>query len=102
MDESCMFFCSFLSTERAFCFLQSKSMVNSSDSADGDSKASPPRHNGSNKEHLSSIVREISQARLISLRKKRSGQSMTLSISDNGNAGTNRKVWLRTVYVYTC
>ncbi|XP_076594193.1 uncharacterized protein LOC143325154 [Chaetodon auriga] len=57
-----------------------KSMVRSSDS--GDSKASPPAHNG-NKDHLSSIVREISQARLISLRKKRSGQSMTLGISDN-------------------
>lgn len=61
-------------------------MVNSTDRADtGDSKASPPRHSSSKKEHLSSIVREISQARLISLRKKRSGQSMTLSISDNGN-----------------
>ncbi|XP_073341539.1 uncharacterized protein [Pagrus major] len=58
-----------------------KSLVRSSDS--GDSKASPPSHNGSNKEHLSSIVREISQARLISLRKKRSGQSMTLGVSDN-------------------
>lgn len=69
-----------------FLQLQSKSGVNSSDSADtGDLKASPPRHSSSKKEHLSSIVREISQARLISLRKKRSGQSMTLSISDNGN-----------------
>lgn len=65
---------------------QSKSVVTSSDSADTrDSKASPLRHSSSKKEHLSSIVREISQARLISLRKKRSGQSMTLSISDNGN-----------------
>ncbi|XP_027142972.1 doublecortin domain-containing protein 2 [Larimichthys crocea] len=62
----------------------SKSVVRSSDSGDGDSKASPPVHNGNNnKEHLSSIVREISQARLMTLRKKRSGQSMTLNISDN-------------------
>ncbi|XP_051262331.1 doublecortin domain-containing protein 2-like isoform X2 [Dicentrarchus labrax] len=62
----------------------SKSIVRSSDSGDGDSKASPPGYNGNNsKEHLSSIVREISQARLISLRKKRSGQSMTLGVSDN-------------------
>ncbi|XP_040899839.1 doublecortin domain-containing protein 2-like [Toxotes jaculatrix] len=61
----------------------SKSMVRCSDSGDGDSKASPPGHSGNNKEHLSSIVREISQARLISLRKKRSGQRMTLSTSDN-------------------
>lgn len=67
--------------EKAFLFPQSKSVINGSDSADGDCKASPPR----NKEHLSSIVREISQARLLSLRKKRSGQSMTLSLSDNGN-----------------
>ncbi|KAG8010224.1 Doublecortin domain-containing protein 2 [Nibea albiflora] len=67
------------------------SVVRSSDSGDGDSKASPPVHNGNNnKEHLSSIVREISQARLMTLRKKRSGQSMTLNISDNGNAETNR------------
>ncbi|TNN02338.1 hypothetical protein fugu_009825 [Takifugu bimaculatus] len=64
----------------------SKSVVNSTDRADsGDSKTSPPRHSSSKKEHLSSIVREISQARLISLRKKRSGQSMTLSISDNAD-----------------
>ncbi|CAK6954408.1 doublecortin domain-containing protein 2-like [Scomber scombrus] len=61
----------------------SKSMVRCSDSGDGDSKSSPPGHSGNNKEHLSSIIREISQTRLISLRKKRSGQSMTLGISDN-------------------
>ncbi|XP_070768789.1 doublecortin domain-containing protein 2-like [Enoplosus armatus] len=61
----------------------SKSMVRCSDSGDRDSKASPPSHNGNNKEHLSSIVREISQARLMSLRKKRSGQSVTLGVSDN-------------------
>ncbi|XP_045900619.1 doublecortin domain-containing protein 2-like [Micropterus dolomieu] len=59
----------------------SKSMVRCSDSGDGDSKASPPGQN--NNEHLSSIVRQISQAKLTSLRKKRSGQSMTLGISDN-------------------
>ncbi|XP_037639822.1 doublecortin domain-containing protein 2-like [Sebastes umbrosus] len=61
----------------------SKSVVRCSDSGDGDSKASPPSHNGSSKDHLSSIVREISQARLMSFRKKRSGQSMTLGIADN-------------------
>uniref|UniRef100_UPI0037E814C5 doublecortin domain-containing protein 2-like n=1 Tax=Semicossyphus pulcher TaxID=241346 RepID=UPI0037E814C5 len=69
-----------------------KSTVRCSDSGDGDSKASPPSHSNNNKEHLSSIVREISQARLISLRKKRSGQSMTLgndeleSRADDGNS----------------
>ncbi|XP_030014894.1 doublecortin domain-containing protein 2-like [Sphaeramia orbicularis] len=60
-----------------------KSMVQSTDSTDRDSKASPPAHNGNSKEHLSSIVREISQARLISLRKRRSGQSMSLGVNDN-------------------
>ncbi|KAK7887198.1 hypothetical protein WMY93_026819 [Mugilogobius chulae] len=48
-----------------------KSMVQSSDSGDTDSK-----------EQLASIVREISQARLISLRKRRSGQSMALGSTD--------------------
>lgn len=68
-------------------------MVTSTDSADTrDSKASPPRLSSSKKEHLSSIVREISQARLLSLRKKSSGQSMTLSISDNGNVATARPI----------
>ncbi|XP_068426526.1 doublecortin domain-containing protein 2-like [Clinocottus analis] len=57
----------------------SKSVVRCGDE---DSKASPPSHSGS-KDQLSSIVREISQARLMSLRKKRSGQSMTLGIADN-------------------
>ncbi|XP_039974549.1 doublecortin domain-containing protein 2-like [Xiphias gladius] len=60
-----------------------KSTVQCSDSGDRDSKAYLPSHNRNHKEHLSSIVREISQARLISLRKKRSGQGMTFSISDN-------------------
>ncbi|KAF1387653.1 hypothetical protein PFLUV_G00082180 [Perca fluviatilis] len=59
------------------------SMVRCSDSGDGDSKASPPGHNGRNKEHISSIVREISQAKLKALRKRRSGQSMALGNSDN-------------------
>uniref|UniRef100_A0A8C2WS58 Doublecortin domain-containing protein 2 n=1 Tax=Cyclopterus lumpus TaxID=8103 RepID=A0A8C2WS58_CYCLU len=80
-----MFSTRFSSTELDLFFLQSKSMVRCSDSGGGDSKASPPSHNGS-KDQLSSIVREISQARLMSLRKKRSGQSMTLGISDNGKA----------------
>ncbi|XP_029359617.1 doublecortin domain-containing protein 2-like [Echeneis naucrates] len=57
-----------------------KSTVHSS--GDGDSKTSPPHHGGHNKDQLSSIVREISQARLMSFRKRRSGQRMTLSISD--------------------
>ncbi|XP_026041659.1 doublecortin domain-containing protein 2-like isoform X2 [Astatotilapia calliptera] len=58
-----------------------KSMVQSSDSGDGESpKASPPSHN---KEHLSSIVREISQARLLSLKKIKSRQSLTPGASDN-------------------
>ncbi|XP_053183586.1 doublecortin domain-containing protein 2-like [Scomber japonicus] len=61
----------------------SKSMVRCSDSGDGDSKSSPPAHSGNKKEHLSSIIREISQTRLITLRKKRSGQSMTFGISDD-------------------
>uniref|UniRef100_A0AAV2MC02 Doublecortin domain-containing protein n=1 Tax=Knipowitschia caucasica TaxID=637954 RepID=A0AAV2MC02_KNICA len=43
-----------------------------------DSGDSPPALNGNSKEHLSAIVREISQSRLISLRKKRSGQNMAL------------------------
>ncbi|XP_055019848.1 doublecortin domain-containing protein 2 [Boleophthalmus pectinirostris] len=59
-----------------------KSMVQSSDSGETDPKASPPAVNGNSKEHLSSIVREISQARLISLRKRRSGQSMALGSTD--------------------
>ncbi|XP_047454934.1 doublecortin domain-containing protein 2-like isoform X2 [Mugil cephalus] len=54
----------------------SKSIVRCSDSGDGESKASPQSINGNSKEHLSSIVREISQARLLSLRKRRSGQSL--------------------------
>ncbi|TDH12073.1 hypothetical protein EPR50_G00067310 [Perca flavescens] len=59
------------------------SIIRCSDSGDGDSKASPPGHNGRNKEHISSIVREISQAKLKALRKRRSGQSMALGNSDN-------------------
>ncbi|KAJ0065953.1 hypothetical protein NL108_000218 [Boleophthalmus pectinirostris] len=53
-----------------------------------DPKASPPAVNGNSKEHLSSIVREISQARLISLRKRRSGQSMALGSTDQGRTCT--------------
>lgn len=94
------FFTSFSSAELHLYFRQSKSTVRCSDS--GDSKASPPGHNGNNKEHLSSIVREISQARLLSLRKKRSGQSMTLGIADNGNAETDRTVWIGMECLSTC
>lgn len=81
------------STQPDFFFVQSKSIVRCSDSGDGDSKSSPPGHSGKNKEHLSSIIREISQTRLITLRKKRSGQSMTLGISDNGNKEANSTKW---------
>ncbi|KAM4580993.1 uncharacterized protein PAE49_005653 [Odontesthes bonariensis] len=65
---------------------ESKSMARSSDSGDGESKASPPNCNGSSKENLSSIVREISQASLFSFRKRKSGQSFTLGTSDNDDA----------------
>ncbi|XP_037836032.1 doublecortin domain-containing protein 2 [Kryptolebias marmoratus] len=64
----------------------SKSPVRSSDSGDRGSKDSPPNHSGSgssSKEHLSSAVREISQARLLSLRTRKSGQSITAGTSDN-------------------
>ncbi|KAM6968043.1 doublecortin domain-containing protein 2-like [Aplochiton taeniatus] len=64
--------------------MQSKSQARSSDSAE--SKASPPP-GGHVKEHLSSIVREISQARLISLRRKRSRMSMSLGYPDNVTLG---------------
>ncbi|KAK2844310.1 hypothetical protein Q5P01_010969 [Channa striata] len=62
---------------------KSKSKSQCSESRDEDSKVSPPVDNGNSKEHLVSIVREISQARLISLRKRRSGQSVILGNSDN-------------------
>ncbi|KAK5621350.1 hypothetical protein CRENBAI_009296 [Crenichthys baileyi] len=54
----------------------SKSTGRSSDSGDGDSKASPSND-------LASAVSEISQARLLTLRKKKSGQSITASSPDN-------------------
>ncbi|XP_037311015.2 doublecortin domain-containing protein 2-like isoform X2 [Pungitius pungitius] len=59
----------------------SKSMGRCIDSGDSESKAAPLSHTGS-KDRLSAIVREISQARLLSVRKMNSGQS----ISNNGNA----------------
>ncbi|XP_034064520.1 doublecortin domain-containing protein 2-like [Gymnodraco acuticeps] len=61
----------------------SKTVVRCSDSGGEVSKISLPGLNGSSKDHLSSIVREISQARLMSLRKRRSEQSETLGIADN-------------------
>lgn len=64
---------------------QSKSTGRSSDSGDGDSKGSPSNHCGDSKEHLPSAVREISQARLLALRQKKSGQSITTGTPDNGN-----------------
>ncbi|KAI9520381.1 hypothetical protein NQZ68_018689 [Dissostichus eleginoides] len=60
-----------------------KTVVRCSNSGDEVSKISLPGLNGSNKDHLSSIVREISQARLMSLRKRRSEQSETLGIAVN-------------------
>uniref|UniRef100_A0A3P8T984 Doublecortin domain-containing protein 2 n=1 Tax=Amphiprion percula TaxID=161767 RepID=A0A3P8T984_AMPPE len=74
----------FSSTKFDFHFPQNKSLVRCSDSGDGESKASPPNHNGTSKEHLSSIVREISQARLLSMRKRRSRQSLSLDAAENG------------------
>ncbi|KAL6108931.1 dcdc2 [Pungitius sinensis] len=59
----------------------SKSMSRCIDSGDSEHKAAPLSHTGS-KDRLSAIVREISQARLLSVRKKSSGQSL----SNNGNA----------------
>ncbi|KAM8826346.1 doublecortin domain-containing protein 2-like [Synchiropus picturatus] len=59
----------------------SKSTVRSGHSGEEELKVCPPSH--SSKEHLSSIVREISQARLLSLRRKRSGPSMSLGVPAN-------------------
>ncbi|KAM6910459.1 uncharacterized protein FYW49_012397 [Xenentodon cancila] len=59
----------------------SKSTVQCSEDGNGESKASPPKDNSNNKEHLSSIVRQISQSRLLS--KWKSGQSFTLATSDH-------------------
>ncbi|KAJ8353664.1 hypothetical protein SKAU_G00212310 [Synaphobranchus kaupii] len=60
---------------------QSKSMVSSSDA--GESKTSPPAQQ--NKDHLASIVSELSQARLLKLRQKRSGLTMSLGGQSNGD-----------------
>ncbi|KAL6108930.1 dcdc2 [Pungitius sinensis] len=54
----------------------SKSMSRCIDSGDSEHKAAPLSHTGS-KDRLSAIVREISQARLLSVRKKSSGQSLS-------------------------
>nr|XP_040021038.1 doublecortin domain-containing protein 2-like isoform X2 [Gasterosteus aculeatus aculeatus] len=66
----------------------SKSTVRCVDSGDSESKAAPLSHTGS-KDRLSSIVREISQARLLSIRKRSSGQSISNndleSKKDDGN-----------------
>uniref|UniRef100_A0A3P9JUI9 Doublecortin domain-containing protein 2 n=1 Tax=Oryzias latipes TaxID=8090 RepID=A0A3P9JUI9_ORYLA len=53
----------------------SKSEVPSSNSEDRDFRTSPLGLSNTSKEHLSSIVREISQSKLLSLRKRKSGQS---------------------------
>ncbi|XP_077577054.1 uncharacterized protein LOC144199345 [Stigmatopora nigra] len=66
-----------------------KTGVQSTDSGNGGTKDSPPNHSGGNGEHLSTIVREISQARLLSLRLKRSGQSITLCDNDDSDSKTD-------------
>ncbi|XP_037129879.1 doublecortin domain-containing protein 2-like isoform X1 [Syngnathus acus] len=60
-----------------------KSVVRSTDSGEGESKASPLHVNGGSRDQLSSFVREISQARLLSLRFKKSGQSITTGDNDD-------------------
>ncbi|KAG7257263.1 hypothetical protein CRUP_030798 [Coryphaenoides rupestris] len=53
-------------------------------SGGGDSKVSPPAPSSEpNKNHMSSIVREISQARLRSVRRRKSGLSMSLNVANN-------------------
>ncbi|XP_066540055.1 doublecortin domain-containing protein 2-like [Hoplias malabaricus] len=47
----------------------------------GETKTSPPAH-----KPMSSLVREISQARLVTLRKKRSGLTMSLSAQENDDS----------------
>ncbi|XP_015257676.1 PREDICTED: doublecortin domain-containing protein 2-like [Cyprinodon variegatus] len=64
-----------------------KSTGRSSDNGDADSKASPSNHCSNSREHLASAVREISQARLLTLRKKKSGQSITAGSPDSDDAG---------------
>ncbi|KAJ8412703.1 hypothetical protein AAFF_G00116540 [Aldrovandia affinis] len=65
---------------------QSKSMVSCSET--GDPKISPPGQQ--NKDQLASIVSELSQARLMKLRQKKSGLTMTLGgqSNDDGEQGT--------------
>lgn len=58
----------------------SKSVVGGSEC--GQDKSSPPAH--SSKEHLSSLVREISQAKLMNIRKKRSGHMTSHDAPDEG------------------
>ncbi|CAL8337691.1 unnamed protein product, partial [Gadus morhua 'NCC'] len=61
----------------------SKQNGNGKSSGGGDSKVTPPGHSSDpNKDHISSMVREISQARLMSLRRRKSG-SESLSVSNN-------------------
>ncbi|CAL8289327.1 unnamed protein product [Merluccius merluccius] len=74
------------------------SKQNGKSSGSGDSKVSPPiskaslpgHSSDSNKDHISSIVREISQARIMSLRRKKSGLSMSLSVAHNGRQGKGK------------
>ncbi|KAI1894088.1 hypothetical protein AGOR_G00112230 [Albula goreensis] len=62
---------------------QSKSMVSCSEV--GDPKTSPLSQQ--NKEQLASIVSELSQARLMKLRQKKSGMTMTLGGQEDGEQG---------------
>ncbi|XP_038153294.1 doublecortin domain-containing protein 2-like [Cyprinodon tularosa] len=64
-----------------------KSTGRSSDNGDADSKASTSNPCGNSREHLASAVREISQARLLTLRKKKSGQSISAGSPDSDDAG---------------
>ncbi|XP_041961786.1 doublecortin domain-containing protein 2-like, partial [Alosa sapidissima] len=57
----------------------SMSVMTSSEPSEGEPSVAPQ----STREHLSSIVKQVSQSHLISLRNKKSGLSMSLSAQDN-------------------
>ncbi|XP_042611444.1 doublecortin domain-containing protein 2 [Cyprinus carpio] len=59
-----------------------------SESECGAEKSSPPAQ--SSKEQLSSVVREISQAKLMNIRKKRSGLTASQETQDNNDAEDGR------------
>ncbi|XP_076135763.1 doublecortin domain-containing protein 2-like [Alosa pseudoharengus] len=62
----------------------SMSVMTCSEPSEGEPSVAPQ----STREHLSSIVKQVSQSRLISLRNKKSGLSMSLSAQDNGEVHT--------------